>query len=85
MKGGKQMDLKRIGNAMRLLRLNKEWSLDEESSMLDIHRNTLAGYEDNPENMSLGLLDKFLKIHNLTRSYFFEFVYDNSLNNVESE
>lgn len=79
------MDLKRIGNAMRLLRLNKEWSLDEESSMLDIHRNTLAGYEDNPENMSLGLLDKFLKIHNLTRSYFFEFVYDNSLNNVESE
>lgn len=77
------MDLKRIGNAMRLLRLNKEWSLDEESSMLKIHRNTLASYEDNPENMSLGLLDKFLKIHNITRAYFFEFVYDNSLNNLD--
>ena len=75
------MDLKKIGNAMRLLRTSKNWSLEDESKLLNIHRNTLALYEENPENMSLGLLNKFLQIHKITRSYFFEFVYDNSLNN----
>lgn len=74
------MDLKRIGNAMKLFRKSKNWSLEYECKLLNIHRNTLAIYEDNPENMSLGLLDKFLEIHGITRAYFFEFVYDNSLN-----
>lgn len=74
------MDLNKIGNAMKLFRNSKNWSLEEESKMLNIHRNTLAIYEDNPENMSLGLLEKFLEIHNISRSYFFDFVYDKSLN-----
>lgn len=73
------MDVKRIGNAMKLLRNSKEWSLEKESQLLDIHRNTLAIYEDNPENMSIGLLNKFLEIHDITRDYFFKIVYDNSL------
>lgn len=73
------MDIKRIGNAMKLLRNSKDWSLEKESQMLGIHRNTMAIYEDNPENMSIGLLNKFLDIHNITRDYFFKIVYDNSL------
>ena len=60
------MDLKRIGNAMKLLRRSKEWSLEKESQMLEIHRNTLAIYEENPETMNLGLFNNFLAIHNIT-------------------
>lgn len=73
------MDIKRIGTAMKLLRNSKDWSLEKESNLLNIHRNTLAGYEDNPENMSIGLLNQFLSIHNISRDYFFKIVYDNSL------
>ncbi len=73
------MDVKRIGNAMKLLRNSKKWSLDKESELLGIHRNTMAGYEENPQNMSIGLLNKFLEIHNISMDYFFKIVYDNSL------
>lgn len=73
------MDIERIGNAMKLLRNSKGWSLETESKMLNIHRNTLAIYEENPENMSIGLLNKFLKIHNITKDIFFKIAYDNSL------
>ena len=75
------MDLKRMGTAMKLLRNSKEWSLEKESQMLNIHRNTLAIYEENPENMSIGLFNSFLNIHNISRDYFFKIVYDNSLIN----
>lgn len=75
------MDLKRIGNAMKLLRNSKNWSLTEESTMLNIHRNTLSMYEENPENMGLGLFDSFLKLHNIERENFFKLAYDNSLIN----
>lgn len=77
------MDIKKIGNAMKLLRNSKNWSLEEESSFLNIHRNTLMIYEDNPENMGLGLFEKFLEIHKITLENFFKLVYDNSLNNSE--
>ena len=73
------MEVRRIGYAMKLLRNSKEWSLEKESQMLNIHRNTLALYEENPENMSIGLLNLFLSIHNITRENFFKIVYDNSL------
>ena len=63
------MDLKRIGEAMKLLRNSKNWSLEKESQMLNIHRNTLAIYEENPENMSMGLFNEFLLIHNVSREY----------------
>lgn len=73
------MDIERIGNTMKLLRNSKNWTLQEESKILNIHRNTLAAYEENPENMSIGLFDKFLEIHNITRDIFFKIAYDNSL------
>ena len=73
------MNIKEIGRAMKLIRQSKEWSLDYESQSLEIHRNTLSKYEDNPEDMTIGLLDKFLKLHNITREKFFNLVYDNSL------
>lgn len=73
------MDIKRIGKTMKLLRDSKNWSLETESQLLGIHRNTLAVYEDNPENMSIGLLEKFLDIHSITRDIFFNIMYDNSL------
>ncbi len=73
------MEIERIGNAMKLLRNSKNWSLEAESKMLNIHRNTLAIYEENPENMSIGLLNKFLIIHNISKDIFFKIVYDNSL------
>ena len=79
------MDLKRIGDTMKLLRNSKNWSLEKESKLLDIHRNTLALYEDNPENMSLGLFNRFLNIHEITRSYFFKLSYDNSLINCDTK
>lgn len=79
------MDIKRIGIAMKVLRNSKDWSLEKESQMLKIHRNTLAAYEDNPENMSIGLLNEFLNIHNITRDYFFKIVYDNSLINSSNQ
>ncbi len=77
------MDLKRIGEAMKLLRNSKNWSLEKESQMLNIHRNTLAIYEENPENMSMGLFNEFLLIHNVSREYFFKIAYDNSLIKVQ--
>jgi len=73
------MNTKEIGSAMKLIRQSKEWSLDYESQLLEIHRNTLSKYEDNPEDMTIGILDKFLKLHNLTRENFFKIIYDNSL------
>lgn len=73
------MDIKRIGVTMKLLRNSKCWTLEEEGQLLKIHRNTLAIYEENPENMSLGLLNKFLDVHNISRENFFKLVYDNSL------
>lgn len=76
------MELKQIGNALKLIRNSKNMSLEQESELLGIHRNTLALYENNPENMSLGLLSKFLEIHNINREIFFKIVYDNSLINV---
>lgn len=77
------MDLKRIGDTMKLLRNSKDWSLEKESQMLNIHRNTLAIYEENPENMSIGLFNEFLLIHNISRDYFFKIAYDKSLINVQ--
>lgn len=79
------MEIKNIGIAMKILRNSKNWSLDEEGNLLGIHRNTLAIYENNPENMSIGLFNKFLEIHNITRDYFFKIVYDNSLINQEKQ
>lgn len=79
------MDVERIGDAMKLLRNSKNWSLETESKLLDIHRNTLSIYEENPENMSIGLLNKFLSIHNITMAIFFKIVYDNSLILKEKE
>ena len=73
------MDIKRIGATMKLLRNSRSWSLEEEGQMLNIHRNTLALYEDSPENMNLGLFNRFLEIHNISRENFFKLVYDNSL------
>ena len=73
------MELNQIGNALKLIRNSKNMSLEQESELLGIHRNTLALYENNPENMSLGLLSKFLEIHNINRDIFFKIVYDNSL------
>ena len=73
------MDLKRIGYTMKLLRNSKNWSLEKESQLLNIHRNTLAIYEENPENMSIGLFFKFLDIHEISNDYFFKIAYDNSL------
>lgn len=73
------MDIERIGNTMKLLRNSKNWTLKEESKILNIHRNTLAEYEKNPENMSIGLFNKFLDIHNITKDIFFKILYDNSL------
>lgn len=73
------MDLKRIGSTMKLLRNSKNWSLEKESSMLSIHRNTMAFYEDNPENMSIGLFNRFLNIHAISYEIFFRIYHDNSL------
>ena len=73
------MELNQIGNALKLIRNSKNMSLEQESELLGIHLNTLALYENNPENMSLGLLSKFLEIHNINRDIFFKIVYDNSL------
>ena len=73
------MDIERIGDTMKLLRNSKKWTLQEESKILNIHRNTLAEYEKNPENMSIGLFNKFLDIHNITKDIFFKILYDNSL------
>jgi transcriptional regulator with XRE-family HTH domain len=73
------MELNQIGNALKLIRNSKNMSLEQESELLGIHRNTLALYENNPENMSLGLLSRFLEIHNINRDIFFKIVYDNSL------
>ena len=75
------MEINQIGNAMKMIRNSKNMSLEQESELLGIHRNTLALYENNPENMSLGLLSKFLEIHNMSRDIFFKIVYDNSLMN----
>ena len=72
------MELNQIGNALKLIRNSKNMSLEQESELLGIHRNTLALYENNPENMSLGLLSRFLEIHNINRDIFFKIVYDNS-------
>ena len=73
------MELNQIGNALKLIRNSKNMSLEQESELLGIHRNTLALYENNPENMSLGLLSRFLEIHNINRDIFFKIVYDNIL------
>jgi len=75
------METKKIGNAMKLLRNSKNWSLEEEGKMLGIHRNTLAIYEEDSKNMSIGLFNKFLDIHKINMDYFFKIVYDNSLIN----
>ena len=64
------MELNQIGNALKLIRNSKNMSLEQESELLGIHRNTLALYENNPENMSLGLLSRFLEIHNINRDIF---------------
>lgn len=79
------MEIKKIGTAMKLLRNSKDWSLEEEAKMLEIHRHTLAIYEDNPENMSIGTFNKFLSIHNISRENFFKIVYDNSLIKFDEE
>ena len=78
------MELNQIGNTLKLIRNSKNMSLEQESELLGIHRNTLALYESNPENMSLGLLSKFLEIHNINRDIFFKIVYDNSLIKIMS-
>ena len=78
------MDLKRIGDTMKLLRNSKNWSLEKESQLLNIHRNTLAIYEENPDNMSIGVFNEFLNIHSISRDYFFKLAYDNSLISVEN-
>ena len=75
------MKIKKIGNAMKLLRNSKNWSLEEEGKLLGIHRNTLASYEEDPSNMDIKLFSKFLDIHNISIDYFFKIVYDNSLIN----
>lgn len=77
------MDLKKMGNALKLLRNSKELSLEKEAQLLGIHRNTLAMYEENPENMSIGLFRNFLDIYDMSMSYFFTNIYDNSLNNQD--
>ena len=73
------MEIALIGNALKLIRVSKNMTLEQESYLLGIHRNTLKNYEINPENMSLGLLSKFLEIHKISREIFFKIVYDNSL------
>lgn len=75
------MEVKKIGDAMKLLRNSKDWSLEEEGKLLGVHRNTVALYEEDPKNMSIGLFYKFLEIHNITLDIFFKIVYDNSLIN----
>ena len=72
------MEIKKIGATMKLIRNSKNLSLEKEAEMLGITRNTLAIYENNPDNMSIGLFNKFLKIHNITRDIFFEQWYDKS-------
>ena len=75
------MDVRRVGATMKLLRNSKNWSLEEEAKKLDIHRNTLGIYEENPEKMSIDTFFKFLNIHNITIDIFFKIAYDNSLIN----
>ncbi len=76
-----EMDMKSIGVSMKFLRNSKSWSLKDESEMLGIHEHTMAAYEENPKDMSIGLLNDFLEIHNISKDNFFKIVYDNSLKN----
>ncbi len=79
--GGEMIMLEQMGKVMKLLRNNKNLSLKKESELLGINQNTLACYEENPENMSISLFNKFLKIHGISNEIFFKMVDDNSLKN----
>lgn len=66
---------KKISAKLKGLRAEKGYSLEKMSKLLNIHRETLRKYENNPVSMEIGQFLKILEIYDVETIYFFELIY----------
>lgn len=66
------MFVEQIGRELKLIRLHKELTLEQAAKILDIHKNTLSVYENNPEILKIGKLYSFLEKYNVSPDIFFK-------------
>lgn len=66
---------KKISAKLKGLRAEKGYTMEEIAEMLEIHRETLQKYENNPFSMGIGTLLKMLNIYEINTTYFFKLIY----------
>lgn len=63
-----------IGRELKSLRDRRDKSIEEVSSDLGIHYNTLSKYEKDAKDMQLGMLAKILDYYGIDELIFFKFI-----------
>ena len=61
-----------VGKELKLLRTDKDLSLEEASSIITIKQQTLSQYENAKTNMSLDKLDEILTSYGVDKFIFFK-------------
>lgn len=69
--------IKNISGKLKGIRAENGYSLEEMADKLNIHRETLRKYENNPSTIEIGLFLKILDIYKIETTYFFNLIYGN--------
>lgn len=67
--------LKEIAIKLKGLRAENDLTLEQVSSKLNIHRETIRRYENNPKNMNMDIFIQLLNLYNTEPLIFFERLY----------
>ena len=67
--------IKNISGKLKGIRAEHGYTLEEVADKLNIHRETLRKYENNPSNIEIGVFLKILDIYNIETTYFFDLIY----------
>jgi len=61
-----------VGKELKLIRTDKDLSLEEASNLITIKQQTLSQYENAKTNMSLDKLDEILTSYKVNKFLFFK-------------
>lgn len=77
---------KLIGAELKSIRSKSNRSIEEVSSDLGIHFNTLSKYEKDASDMQLAMLEKILTYYNIDELIFFKVIREyNHINNLSND
>ena len=76
---------KLVGEELKSLRTRKSMSIEQVSSALDIHFNTLSKYEKDASDMQLGMLEKILNYYGVDELIFFNVIREYNRSKIEKE